>query len=101
MVAAPTSLLLVVGSSPRRLRNRVTGPFVKTLPQKLRTGPAEMHPLAFPDPLRHWRDPAVGLQFGGAAVTISLRAKRSQQARCHHRARSRQRVKNEIIRMRG
>src|SRR5215813_321600 len=101
VVAAPISLLLVVGPSPHRLRNRVTRPFVKALSQKLRTGPAEMHPLPFPAPLRHRRDPTVGLQFGGAAVTISWRAKGSQQPRCHPRARSRQRVKNEIIRMLG
>src|SRR5215813_9077566 len=101
MVAAPTSLLLVVGPSPRRLRNRMTGPFVETLPQELRTGPAEMHPLPFPAPLRHRRDPTVGLQFGGTAVTISLRAKRSQQPRGHHRTGSRQRVEDEKVRMLG
>src|SRR5215472_17617920 len=101
MVAASTSLLLVVGTSPRRLRNRVTGPFMKTLPQKLRTRPAEMHPFSFPTPLRHRRDPTVGLQFVGAAVTISFRAKGSQQPRCHHRTRSRQRVENEKIPMLG
>src|SRR5215813_3782114 len=99
VVAAPISLLLIVGPSPDRLRNRVTGPFVKTLPQKLRTRPAEMHPFAFATPLRHRCDPAVGLQFIGAAIPISLRAKGSQQARCHHCTRSRQRFENEKIPM--
>src|SRR5262249_28738660 len=101
VVAAPISLLLIVGSGPNRLRNRVTGPFVKTLPQELGTGPAEMHPLPFPAPLRHRRDPTVGLQFVGAAVTISSRAKGSQQPRCHHRTGSRQRFENEKVRMLG
>src|SRR5215831_958221 len=49
----------------------------------------------------HRRDPTVGLQFVGAAVTISLRTKGSQQPRCHHRTRSRQRLENEKIRMLG
>src|SRR5215470_17848461 len=99
MVAAPTSLLLVVSPGPDRLRNRMTGPFVKTLPQKLRTRPAEMHPLPFPAPLRHRRDPTVSLQFVCVTVTISLRTKGSQQPRCHHRTGSRQRVENEKVRM--
>jgi len=75
VVLALIALLLVIRPGPGRLRNRVTGPFVKALPQKLRTCPAEMHPFPFPAPLRHRRDPTVGLQFVGAAVTISLRAK--------------------------
>src|SRR5215472_6450711 len=60
-----------------------------------------MHPLSFPAPLRHRRDPTVGLQFGSTAVTISLRAKGGQQPWCQHRTRSRQRVENEEIRMLG
>src|SRR5215470_13424129 len=60
-----------------------------------------MYPLPFATPLRHRRDPTVGLQFVGATVTISLRAKGSQQPRCHYRTRSRQRFENEKIRMLG
>jgi hypothetical protein len=80
-MVAPISLLLAVGSSPPGLRNRVTGPFVKTLPQKLRTGPAEMYPFPFPTLLLHRCDPAVSLHFVGTAITIPLRAKGSLQAR--------------------
>jgi hypothetical protein len=72
VIAVPISLLLVVGSSPPGLRNRVTGPFVKTLPQKLRTGPAEMYPFPFPTLLPHRCDPAVSLHFVGTAITIPL-----------------------------
>src|SRR5215469_9158629 len=101
MVAAPTSLLLVVSSGPDRLRNRMTRPFVKTLPQKLRTGPAEMHPLPSPAPLLPRRDPTLDLPFVSVAVTISFRTKGSFQPRCEHRTRSRQRVENEKVRMLG
>jgi hypothetical protein len=53
VVLALAPLLLVVDSRPPRVRNGVTRPFVKTLPQKLGTGPAEMNPFLFPTPLRH------------------------------------------------
>src|SRR5215467_2451121 len=60
-----------------------------------------MYPLSFLTPLRHRRDPTVGLQFVRAAVTISLLAKGSQQARCHDRTCSGQRCENEKISMLG
>src|SRR5215469_12053275 len=72
VVLAALALLPVIGAGPRRLRNRVSCPFVKTLPQKLGTGPAEMHPFLLPTRLRHGCDPAVFLYLVGAAVTIPL-----------------------------
>ena len=67
MVAlAPLPLLLVIGAGPHRLRNRASRPFVKTLPQKLRTGPAEMHPFLLPTRLRHRCDPTMFQHLVGA-----------------------------------
>src|SRR5882762_3661062 len=100
VVPALVALLLVVGSCPHRVRDGVTRPFVKTLPQKLGAGPAEMHPFLFSALLGHGRNPRVCLHFVCAAITLSLRAKCRQQARRHHRTGSRQRLKDKKIRMR-
>ena len=43
VILTTLALLLVIGPRPNRLGNRVSRPFVKTLPQKLRTRPAKMH----------------------------------------------------------
>ena len=43
VILTTLALLLVIGTRPNRLGNRVSRPFVKTLPQKLRTRPAKMH----------------------------------------------------------
>src|ERR1700730_15243597 len=101
VVLALAALLLVVASCPLRVRDGVTRPSVKTLTQKLGTGPAEMDPFLFPAPLRHRRNPTVRLHFPGIAITLSLRAKRRKQARRYHCTRSRERLKNKKIRMRG
>jgi hypothetical protein len=45
VVLTTLALLLVIGTRPNRLRNRVSCPFVKTLPQKLGTRPAKVHPF--------------------------------------------------------
>src|SRR5215813_886826 len=101
MSLATVAKLLIIASCPHRLRDGVPRPFVKTLPQKLGTGPAKMHPLLFPALLYHRRNPRVRLHFPGATIALALRAKRRQQAWRHHRARSRKRVKDEKIGMRG
>jgi hypothetical protein len=60
VVLTTLALLLVIGTRPNRLRNRVSCPFVKTLPQKLGTRPARVHPFLLSTALRHGRNPAVG-----------------------------------------
>lgn len=97
---APLPLLSIVTSRPLRVGNRMTGPFVKTLPHKLRTSPAKMYPLLFPASFHHWRDPTVGLYFLGAGVTFPLGPKRCQQAWCQHCSRCGERFKDEKIGMR-
>jgi hypothetical protein len=42
VILTTLALLLVIGTRPNRLRNRVSRPFVKTLAQKLGTRPAKM-----------------------------------------------------------
>src|SRR5215831_15052711 len=98
---ASAAELLIIASCPHRLRDGVPRPFVKTLAQKLGTGPAKMHPLLFPALLHHRRNPRVRLHFPGTAIALPLRAKRRQQAWRHHRPRSRKRVKDEKIGMRA
>src|SRR6202022_775605 len=100
VVLALAALLLVVAPCPLRVRDGVTCPFMKTLSQKLRVGPAKMDPFLFPAPLRHRRNPRIRLHFPCLTITLSLRAKRRQQARRHHRTRSRERLKDEKIGMR-
>jgi hypothetical protein len=50
------------GLTPNALSS-VPAPFVKTLPQKLRTGPAEMHPFLSPTGLRQRWGPHSVLRF--------------------------------------
>src|ERR1700727_2042646 len=72
---------------------------MKTLPQKLGAGPAEMNPLLLSALLHHRCDPTMLLYLLGAAIAIALGAKRRQQARRQRAPRSGQRLKNEKIRM--
>src|SRR5579864_1015969 len=96
---AALALSLVVGTRPNRLRDRVSRPFVKTLPQEFGTRPAEVHPFLLPALLRYRRSPAVLLHLFGTAVTIALRTQSGQQARRQGCPSSRQRLENEIVRM--
>ncbi len=100
MPLASLPLLLIIAARPWRVSNRMSRPFVKALPQKLRTGPTKMDPLLFPASFRYRRDPTVALHFRRIGVTLPLRAKRRQQARRQHRPRSWQRLKDKKIRMR-
>jgi len=81
VVLTTLALLLVIGTRPNRLRNRVSCPFVKTLPQKLGTRPAKVHPFLLSTALRHGRNPAVLLHLFGTGITIALRPQCGQQAR--------------------
>ncbi len=82
-----------------RLRNRVSRPFVKTLPQKLGTRPANMYPFLFPAPLLHRGNAAVLLHLFRTAITIALWAQCRQQPWVQRRSGSRQRLENEKIGM--
>src|SRR5437764_12469461 len=75
------ALLLVVGLGPRRGSNRVHGPLVKRLPQKLGTSPAPMHPVLLAATGEGWCNPTIGLQFAGAGVAVALRAECGNQSR--------------------
>ena len=68
------ALLLVVLFRPSARSERMHGPFLKRLPQKLRTSPAPMDPTLFAAAGEHGSNPAVALQFTGALITIALRA---------------------------
>src|SRR3982751_4504399 len=68
------ALLLVVLFRPSARSERMHGPFLKRLPQKLRTSPAPMDPTLFAAAGEHGSNPAVALQFTGGLITISLRA---------------------------
>jgi hypothetical protein len=70
VVLTTLALLLVIGTRPNRLRNRVSCPFVKTLPQKLGTRPAKVHPFLLSTALRHWRNPAVLLHLFGTGIAL-------------------------------
>src|SRR5689334_2777726 len=76
------SLLVVIRFGPSRIRKRVHRPFMKGLPEKLGTGPAPMHPVLLSATGQHRRNPAIGLQFTGAAIAVALRAERGNQSRC-------------------
>ncbi len=80
MVLTTLALLLVIGTRPNRLRNRVSCPFVKTLPQKLGIRPAKVHPFLLSTALRHGRNPAVLLHLFSTGITIALRTQCGQQA---------------------
>src|ERR1700686_5502027 len=97
VVLAALALLLVVGACPNRLRNRVSCPFVKTLPQKLGTRPAKMYPFLFPTPFRHRRNPTVLLHLFRTGITIAVRTQSRQQAWRQRRSGSRKRPENEKI----
>src|SRR5262249_7590727 len=72
---AALALALVIDTRPNRLRDRVSRPFVKALPQKLGTGPAKMHPFLLSAALRYRRNPAVFLYLCRTPITIALRTK--------------------------
>src|SRR5215472_8788361 len=93
------ALLLVVRTRPNRLRNRVSRPFVKTLPQKLGTRPADVHPFLLAAALRYRSNSAVFLHLVRTSKPISLRAHSRQQARRQCCPSSRQRLDNEKIGM--
>src|ERR1700687_4624567 len=97
---ATLALLLVVGTRPHRLPDRVSCPFVKTLPQEFGTRPAEVHPFLFSAALRYRSDPAVLLYLVRTPIAIALRTQSGQQARRQCCPSSRQRLKNEKIRLR-
>src|SRR5689334_4279661 len=59
-----------------------------------------MYPLPFPAGFCQWGNSAEGLNLVRTPIAFPLRAKCCQQARSHHRARPRQRIKDEKIRMR-
>src|SRR5215469_5612722 len=59
-----------------------------------------MYPLPFPAGFCQWRNSAERLKLVRTPITFPLRAKCCQQARSHHRARTRQRIKDEKIWMR-
>src|SRR5215510_14830798 len=59
-----------------------------------------MYPLPFPAGFCQWGNSAEGLQLVRTPIAFPLRAKCCQQARSHHRARTRQRIKDEKIWMR-
>src|ERR1700745_1693689 len=80
---------LVLGTRPSRLPNRVSRPFVKTLPQKFRTRPAEVYPFPLAAPLRYRSDSAVLLYLVRTPIEISWRTQ--------GRPSSRQRLENEKI----
>ena len=67
---ATLALSPVVGTCPNRLRDRVSCPFVKTLPQELGTRPAEVHPFLLSAALRDWSDPAVLLYLVRTRIPI-------------------------------
>src|SRR2546425_277544 len=75
---AALPLLLVVGTRPNRLRDRVSRPFVKTLPQEFGTRPAEVHPFLLAAALRYRGNPAVFLYLGRTPIPISLRTQRAR-----------------------
>src|SRR4051794_16573403 len=74
------ALLLVVIFRPGARSERMHGPFLKSLSQKLWTSPAPMHPALFAAAGEHGCNPAVALQFTGALITVALRAERSDQS---------------------
>src|SRR5215469_11193032 len=59
-----------------------------------------MYPLPFPAAFCQWGNSAEGLKLVRTPITFPLRAECCQQAWSHHRARTRQRIKDEKIRMR-
>src|SRR5215831_13051683 len=59
-----------------------------------------MYPLPFPTAFCEWGNATEGLQLVRTPITFPLRAKCSQQARSHHWARTRQRIKDKKIWMR-
>ena len=96
---AALALSLIVGTRPNRQRDRVSRPFVKTLPQECGTRPAEVHPFLFSAALRYRTDPAVFLHLGRTSVSIAWRTQSGQLARRQGCPSSRQRLENEKIRM--
>ncbi len=82
---------LVIGTRPNRLHNRVSCPFVKTLPQKLGTRPAKVHPFLLSTalrslaqsrctsaPLRHWHNDRVATRcrsWGSVGAALAGRLK--------------------------
>src|SRR5215467_11839948 len=96
---ATLALALVVGTRPNRLRDRVSCPLVKTLPQEFGTRPAEVHPFLFSAALRYRSDPAVLLHLGRTRIPIALRTQSGQQARRQGCPSSRQRLEYEKIGM--
>jgi hypothetical protein len=82
---APLALALVIGTRPNRLGNRVSRPFVKTLPQKLGARPAKMHPFLLPAALRYRCNPAVFLHLCRTPIPI---ARHYHFARCEPKAAS-------------
>lgn len=80
MLFAARSMLVVIGTGPLATSQRVLCPFLKRLPHKLRTSPTHMDPTLFAARLLYRCNPAIALQFVGAAKPVALRAQRGDQA---------------------
>ena len=72
---AALALSLVVGTRPHRLRDRVSRPFVKTLPQKLRAQIPPVHAALAAALFGDRRDAALALELTGVRQPLALRAR--------------------------
>src|SRR6185295_1345102 len=93
------ALMVVKGSGPFTLLNRMGGVLMKGLTQELGTGPPEVNPLGGTAAHRNRRNPRVGLKLSDAAPAIPPRTKGRQQPRSQGRSSAGEGGENLRIRM--
>src|SRR5215470_8041430 len=94
MVFAVAFLLLIVNARPLAEGDRMAGPFVERLAEKLRTSPTEVDPFALAAPLHNWRDATEFLHVARRGIAITQRAESSQEARCQGRTGTGERIED-------
>ena len=82
VVFAGVFLLVIVDSRPLAEGDRMAGPFVECLAEKLRTSPPEVDPFALAAPLHNGCDATELLHVARHGIAIAQRAEGGQEARC-------------------
>jgi len=72
MFLSTLNLFLVVCARPAAPLPRVSGKFMKALPDKLGTSHTPVHPMLFATLFRDWGDPGQLLHIRGGVITIPI-----------------------------
>jgi len=97
VVFAAAFLLLIVEARPLAECDRMAGPCVERLAEKLRTSPAEVNPFGLAAPLHNWCDATEFRHLAGRGIAIAQRTESGQEARGQGRTGTGERVEDRKI----